>query len=564
MKQWFYILFIILGYTTITSAQNSQLVEQIPFLLPDTSETGLSNALDNDGILGDGAIEEEEKEQDPLVKKFMKKAQKKGKKLFFDIAGKNVKKAFTAGKKAKKSGEKWNQKLNKGGGVAVDSTTKLRDDAHIFAWHPHWRNESSSTYKYNLLSTISYFAYDINPETGNYRTPEIITGWKNTTMITEAQAAGCNVLLSITNFGAENNRLFLDNPIAQQTTIDSLVKLIELRGANGVDIDFENIPAGYREKFTTFVQRLSRTFKNKSEDYIISMAIPAVDHTDAFDILILNEYVDLFVIMGYDYHTKGSGQGPIAPLPPKGAYQSGYNLANSVDYYLQEGVDTSHLILGLPHYGTIWESETPDFAQSEYVTKKSYAWIMGNYGNQYEPTFDSLSSSYYFLIKDSINYKKCWFETPRSLGLKYDLVIDRKIGGAGIFALGYFDGHKEIWGTIAEKFQVNQVEEEAFSLAGHLKRNHQSYITGILFLICFTVGGVIFSMKNEDFRIRVIENKSFQMIFLITFIGILITLLTLYDWFNGQSLGLLFGLICGFILMQFNIPLPSFKRKYIP
>ncbi|MGB0931252.1 MAG: OmpA family protein, partial [Chitinophagales bacterium] len=182
------------------------------------------------------------------------------------------------------------------------TTDTLADGIEVFGWHPYWMGDAYKSYSYNLLSTIAYFSYDVDPTTGSYRTDEAINDWKTTALVDSAKASGSKILLTVTNHGYFNNKQLLDNEQAQNVLIDSLVSLVSLRGGDGVDIDFEVIPKGYKDKLTKFIQRLSSTLKAKNASNIISVDLPAVDHFDSFDITALDKYVDLFVIMGYDYH----------------------------------------------------------------------------------------------------------------------------------------------------------------------------------------------------------------------------------------------------------------------
>ncbi|MEM9981788.1 MAG: hypothetical protein AAF734_04770, partial [Bacteroidota bacterium] len=59
------------------------------------------------------------------------------------------------------------------------------------------------------------------------------------------------------------------------------------------------------------------------------------------------------------------------------------------------------------------------------------------------------------------NYKQLWYNDSLSFSKKYDWVIQQKIGGIGICALGYDNGYKELWGAIANKFAVDNASQNA-------------------------------------------------------------------------------------------------------
>ncbi|MBL4624094.1 MAG: hypothetical protein JKY42_02995, partial [Flavobacteriales bacterium] len=163
-------------------------------------------------------------------------------------------------------------------GMAKANCT-LQYDA--YGWHPYWMGTAYNNYDFSLLSTFSYFNYDLDPTTGNYTT---IHAWKTTPSVDLAIAAGCRVELCVTNFGSANNTTFLTNPTAQQTLIDSLISLINYRGAHGVNIDFEGVPGSMRNNLTTFMSDLSLQLRAAIPGATVTMAGYSVDWNNVFDI----------------------------------------------------------------------------------------------------------------------------------------------------------------------------------------------------------------------------------------------------------------------------------------
>ena len=113
----------------------------------------------------------------------------------------------------------------------------------VYGWNPYWVGTAYNNYDFSLLSTFSYFSYELEPATGSYNS---IHSWKTSNSINLAKAAGCKVELCVTNFGSSNNTIFLTNTSAQQTFIDSIISLINYRDADGVNIDFEGIDGSMR------------------------------------------------------------------------------------------------------------------------------------------------------------------------------------------------------------------------------------------------------------------------------------------------------------------------------
>lgn len=219
----------------------------------------------------------------------------------------------------------------------------------VFGWNPYWMGTAYETFDFSLLSDVSYFSYEVNPETGNYNT---VHSWKTTNLIPLAQAAGTRVNLCVTLFA--NHALFFNNPTAKQTLIDSLLALVAMRNADGVNIDFEAIPGSQRDNLTTFMRELGERFHAERPGSHISINLPAVDWSKTFDVAAMLPYVDLFIVMGYDYHWRSApNTGPVAPKN-NGKLWSAIDVTRSVNYYLKEGIPPAQLCLALPWYGYDW------------------------------------------------------------------------------------------------------------------------------------------------------------------------------------------------------------------
>ncbi|MEP7220358.1 MAG: hypothetical protein ABI876_15650, partial [Bacteroidota bacterium] len=100
----------------------------------------------------------------------------------------------------------------------------------VFGWNPYWAGTAYRNYDYRLLSDVCYFSCEVDPATGGYTT---VHDWKTTDMVPLAQAAGTRVHLCATLF--EGHATLFGNPRGVANLIDSLVALVRLRDANGVN-----------------------------------------------------------------------------------------------------------------------------------------------------------------------------------------------------------------------------------------------------------------------------------------------------------------------------------------
>ncbi|WP_109832602.1 glycosyl hydrolase family 18 protein [Reichenbachiella versicolor] len=336
----------------------------------------------------------------------------------------------------------------------------LDDSYRVFGWHPYWMGTAYQDYNYSLLSTIAYFSYELNPNTGGYRT---IHDWKSTSMIDSAKAHGTNVLLSVTNFGKENNRVFLASTKAQREFIKILISLLEERGANGVNIDFESIPSDQKGNFTAFIIQLHNELKKTDKNYQVTLAIPPIDYSSVYEFKVLNSYIDLFVIMGYEFYGANSNEaGPVSPVGSGNVWWD-YNLQGVLDEYSAEGIALDKTLMGLPYYGAEWKTESLKFPSKakSFVKYPMYRDIIKKYGKL--PCCEEKGSmSKYYVYRDSNDeYRQLWYDDSLSLSKKYDWVKEKGLAGVGIWALGYDNGHSELWKLLAAKFAYSGMEENS-------------------------------------------------------------------------------------------------------
>ncbi len=325
----------------------------------------------------------------------------------------------------------------------------------VFGWHPYWNGSTYTNYQWNLLSDMCYFDYTVDPNTGNNTNGSF--AWGTSAAVTAAINNGTNAHFCATLFSS--HATFLASASAQQTFITNTINLLNSRGGKGVNIDFEGMAASNKAGFTSFMQNLSTQLKAANANYEVSIALYAVDWSSVFDIPNLKNYVDLFIIMGYDYYYGGSSTaGPEAPLYN---FQTSYNytLTKSITYYLKQGVPNNKLILGLPYYGREWStsgSAIPSSTTGAYSGTKTFAVVKNNPATYSAATYnwEPISFSSLFVRYTGTEWRQCWIDQGRSMRYKFDIVNQRNIGGIGIWALGYDDGYNDYWSAIQDKFST--------------------------------------------------------------------------------------------------------------
>ncbi|MCD4664032.1 MAG: T9SS type A sorting domain-containing protein, partial [Bacteroidales bacterium] len=287
--------------------------------------------------------------------------------------------------------------------------------------------------------------------------------WSTSEAIDSALSNNVKVHLCVTLFSGHST--FFNSSLAQQTLITNLITLVESRGAHGVNMDVEALPSAYGDEYTDFMIGLCDQMHTALPGSEVSIAAPAVNWSGTFNIPMLNEHIDFFMVMGYDYYWNGSSQaGAVSPLYSMvGNYD--YNFSKTISYYQSQGVPNEKLVMGVPYYAREWETEG-QFAPSNTTGSgeaHTYSYIQNNSSGNYSPEnkhWEPNSFSPYFSFQSN-GWKQCFVEDTYSLRKKYDIINRRKLGGIGIWALGYDNGYSELWELIAQKF----TEESGFVLS---------------------------------------------------------------------------------------------------
>ena len=334
--------------------------------------------------------------------------------------------------------------------VFQKTTARRALQKKVVGWHPYWMGTAYQRYDYSKLSTIAYFSYEVNPTNGSYSS---LRSWDTTPLIAWGASNGVKVVLTATLFGNASCQLLLNNATSRQNLINSLVTVVSNRNGGGVNIDFEGISdSTLKANVTLFLSNLTARFHRDIPGSEVSVALPAVDWSNVFDMAALDAFLDYAIIMGYDYSWKGGPTaGPVAPLQASATFGS-LSVSNSINTYLGKGIRPSKLLLGCPYYGYDWP--TTDYSLPGATRGTGSAVLYPNakanatsYGRQWSAAG---AVPYYFYTNSGA--RQCFYDDAQSLGLKYDLINSKGIGGVGIWALGYEDPLPELWNLLGEKF----------------------------------------------------------------------------------------------------------------
>ena len=364
---------------------------------------------------------------------------------------------------------------------SIDNNAKLREiqptnrsslTHEVIGYLPYWEYDHYPDLDYNLLTQLNFFSAELDAY-GNVINDH---NWDNLYIVEYAHERDVKVKLCATLFGQSELTTLLSNPNNRENAINNLLERVINQNADGIDIDFELLPYSQRDNLVLFMQELSIAFHEEMEDPIITMATPAVDWSNAWDYHSLAQITDGLFIMGYNYFYSGSSTaGPVSPL---GDYY--YDLEYTMlDYIDKTDNQLDKLILGLPYYGYDWpvEDELINSETTGYGIARIYS-DAKTMSEQYGYNYSDDSQSAWFNYNNSA-WHQCWYDDSLSLSTKYEYIKTLDIKGVGIWALGYDDGHNELWGALYDEF--------ISTIIGDLNFDQQVNIFDIILLVFIIV-----------------------------------------------------------------------------
>jgi spore germination protein YaaH len=329
----------------------------------------------------------------------------------------------------------------------------------FFGWHAI--GTSSSSYQWNLISDLSYFSYQVQPSTGDPINSSQMATWYADATVLAAKANNVRVSLCVTLFNNSTEfATFFGSPAAQANLVSRLVNEASVNGADGINIDFEGsgLTTTYLNAFVSFMSTLHSQLKAAKPAAEISIDLQGSFGSAGTMHTQLLPYVDLFILMGYDYYW-GSQKypGPVGPtyqFPKAASDPFGHgNVANDLNSLLRY-VPASKVLLAMPYYGRRWKTTNgcviPADGDAASPSAPRYFEFRQNSNGDYTNTLrDSYSFNAYHCFNDinGVPYQH-FIDDTISLQRKYDVVIQRGLAGVAVWRLGYDAGYADCWNLV--------------------------------------------------------------------------------------------------------------------
>lgn len=301
-----------------------------------------------------------------------------------------------------------------------------------YGFLPYWISDPLAL-DFDSLTHVAYFRVGLTAS----GTPTETSGWNAIAddLVAAAHDVGTKVHLTVAVFDETTQNSVLGSATNRANAVSALATLVNERGADGINVDFEGTPYAQKDNLVAFVTAL------KAEVDEVYVDTPAVDWSGAYDYSSLSEASDGLFIMAYDYHWGGGDPGPVGPL--FGGYPWGeYAMDWTLEDYRYWGATDDKLVLGVPMYGREWPAASdavPGTATGDATSLTIENAIARAAGYPYR--FDDTSQTAWAFTEVG----QLWYDDYITLETKLKWGVEQGIQGVGYWALGYDGNDPAFW-----------------------------------------------------------------------------------------------------------------------
>lgn len=234
----------------------------------------------------------------------------------------------------------------------------------------------------------------------------------------------------------------------RKNMVNQLIAAAIQYNLDGINVDFEALPAETGDAYVQFIRELSLKCENNGIILSVDNYVP-MDYNSFYNRKEQAYFADYIIMMGYDEHYAGSDEGSVASI--------GF-VTKGIEDSLKE-VPANQLILAAPFFTRVW-AQTPkeatddvEAAAEDYVpyelssqaVNMEEAWNMASV-NGVNPAWSEEDGQYYAeYIKDGVTYK-IWLEDERSMELRLQAAKENQLAGMSFWKLGL--EKSSMWDTI--------------------------------------------------------------------------------------------------------------------
>ncbi len=321
---------------------------------------------------------------------------------------------------------------------------------YISAWLPDSFdsvNRQSFEANADILDEVSPFWYSANAR------GDILHGSdaRDKTLVELAHSKNVLVIPTIHNIlTTDPVPSIIRSPERRARHIRNIVDEVLANNYDGIDIDYELLDSGLRPDYSAFITDLAKELHAQGKLLTIAVHAKTADYggLGGFqDWAVLGQAVDRLRIMTYDYHWRGGGPGPVAPI----------YWVRAVADYAKTVVDPAKVVIGVPFYGYNWPPGGDAIAQT-WTDINDLIQSNKLEVNLKESDSNGLVEENWITYSSRLGRRTVYFATSRSLDAKIDLVQQLDLAGIAIWRLGGEDPRN--WQVIRGKLVEDPFESQ--------------------------------------------------------------------------------------------------------
>ena len=284
-----------------------------------------------------------------------------------------------------------------------------------------------------LRATLPYLS-QLTPFTYRFDEEDLIP-LQDESLVNAALQSRVTPILHLSNldkqerFSAELAHELLEDEDDQRELIETILRTVDRKGYQGVDVDFEYVRAEDAERYAAFLARLRRGLAPRGLPLIAALAPKtSADQPgrlyEGIDYHLIAQSVDFALLMTYEWGNLTSPPMAVAPLP---------QVRRVVEYALTEFYP-NQLYLGIPNYGYNWTLPFRENSRAQSLNNVEAVRLAWN--RRAAIRYDEQAQSPWFrYVDDWGGEHEVWFEDARSIQAKLNLAFDYGLYGVGIWNL---------------------------------------------------------------------------------------------------------------------------------
>lgn len=316
---------------------------------------------------------------------------------------------------------------------------------------------AASVARWDLMTQVVWFGVTMSPS-GTVASFAGIGDSKYQGILQAARENNVELMIGalLFNTTADPNKVanFINN---KATAIPVLVNLMLEHDADGISLDLEVVPESHKQAYVDLLADLSAAVKAARPGAHVSSAIPPPTGWKGYDYPGILANSDSAFVMVYDYYwVTGPYAGPVTPKNDKTLWGT-LNYTQSLNKFVSTltPAQLQKLVIGLPWYGYDWPTVNSSLRAQVDKTRTSKARSFAT-GRSFieDPTtgfYDALSEQPYAVYQDG-GTRQLWLDNAASFGAKTQMIVDRAMGGVGMFALAYEAGDAGMWREIETRY----------------------------------------------------------------------------------------------------------------